>query len=40
MWVFLQGVLFCLKPVLKEKSRPSTDDGGLAGAAVLEFVRP
>jgi hypothetical protein len=40
LWVFLQGVLFYLKDVLKKKSRPSADDGGHAGADVLELVRP
>jgi hypothetical protein len=40
LWVFPHGVLFHLKDVLKEKSRPSADDGGQACTDVLELVRP
>jgi hypothetical protein len=40
LWVFLHGVLCYLKDVLKEKSRPSTHDGGRAGTDPLELARP
>ena len=40
MWVFLQGVLFGLKDVLKEKYDIRRDGGGYAGADASELVRP
>jgi hypothetical protein len=40
VWVFLQGVLFGPKDVLKEKYDIRRDGGGYAGADALELVRP
>jgi hypothetical protein len=37
VWVFLQGVIFHLKDVLKEKSRSSADDGGHTRTDILEL---
>lgn len=38
LWVLLEDVLFCLKDVLKAKSRSSADDSWHAGTHMLEFV--